>query len=45
MALATSNYVATTKTLHSNLRELPTCCSTIEGYIELHHSYFNAKYT
>ncbi len=44
MALATINSVATTKTLHYNLRELPTYCSTINGDIELLHSYFNYNY-
>ncbi len=45
MALATINLVATTKTLRSNLRELPKYCFTIKGDIKLHHSYFNANYT
>jgi hypothetical protein len=45
MALATNNSVATTKTLRSNLRELPTYCSTIKGDIELLHSYFGSNYT
>jgi hypothetical protein len=45
MALATINSVATTKTLCSNLRELPTYCSTIKGDIELLHSYFGSNYT
>ncbi len=45
MALATINSVATTKTLHSNLRELPTYCSTVKGDIELLHSYFDSNYT
>jgi hypothetical protein len=45
MALATINSVATTKTLRSNLRELPTYCSTIKGDINLLHSYFNSNYT
>ncbi len=45
MALATINSVATTKTLRSNLGELPTYCSTIKGDIELLHSYFDANYT
>jgi hypothetical protein len=45
MALATINSVATTKTLRSNLRELPTFCSTIKGDIELLHSYFDSNYT
>ncbi len=45
MALATINSVATTKTLRSNLRELPTYCSTIKGDIELLHSYFDSNYT
>jgi hypothetical protein len=45
MALATINSIATTKTLHSNLRELPTYCSTIKGDIELLHSYFSSNYT
>jgi hypothetical protein len=44
MALATIDTVATTKTLCSNLRELPTYCSTIKGDIKLLHSYFNANY-
>jgi hypothetical protein len=45
MALATIDSVATTKTLRSNLRELPTYCSTIKGDIELLHSYFDSNYT
>jgi hypothetical protein len=45
MALATIDLVAATKTLCSNLRELPTYCSTIEGDIKLHHSYFNTNHT
>jgi hypothetical protein len=45
MALATNNSVATTKTLRSNPRELPTYCSTIKGDIKLLHSYFDANYT
>jgi hypothetical protein len=45
MVLATIDSVATTKTLHSNLRELPTYCSTIKGDIELLHSYFDSIYT
>ncbi len=45
IALATINSVATTKTLHSNLRELPTYCSTIKGDIELLYSYFDSNYT
>ncbi len=53
MALVTINAVATTKTLCSNLRELPTYsstikgdyCSTIKGDIELLHSYFDTNYT
>jgi hypothetical protein len=45
MTLATINFVATTKTLRSNLRELPTFCSTIKGDIELLHSYFDSNYT
>ncbi len=45
MALATINSVATTKTLRSNLRELPTYCSTIKGNIKLLHSYFDSNYT
>jgi hypothetical protein len=38
MALATIDSVATIKTLRSNLRELPTFCSTIKGDIKLLHS-------
>ncbi len=45
MALATINFVATTKTLRSNLRELPNFCSTIKGDIKLLHSYFDSNYT
>jgi hypothetical protein len=45
MVLATIYSVATTKTLRSNLRELPTYCSTSKGDIELLHSYFDANYT
>jgi hypothetical protein len=45
MALATINSVATTKTLRSNLRKLPTFCSTIKGDIKLLHSYFDSNYT
>jgi hypothetical protein len=45
MALATINSVTTTKTLRSNLRELPTYCSTIKGDIKLLHSYFEYNYT
>ncbi len=44
MALATIDSVATTKILHSNLRELPTYCSTIKGDIELLYSYFKTNY-
>ncbi len=43
MAPATIDSVATTKTLCSNLRELPTYCSTIKGDIELLHSYFDSN--
>ncbi len=45
MTLATITSIATTKTLRSNLRELPTYCSTIKGEIELLHSYFDANHT
>jgi hypothetical protein len=45
MALATIDSVTTTETLCSNLRELPTYCSTIKGDIELLHSYFDSNYT
>jgi hypothetical protein len=45
MALATIDSVATTKTLRSNLKELPTYCSTIKGDIKLIHSYFDSNYT
>jgi hypothetical protein len=44
MVLATIDSVTTTKTLRSNLRELPTYCSTIKGDIKLLHSYFDANY-
>ncbi len=46
MALATIDSVTTTKTLCSNLRELPTYCSTIiKGDIKILHYYFDANYT
>jgi hypothetical protein len=45
MALTTINSIATTKTLRSNLRKLPTYCSTIKGDIKLLHSYFDSNYT
>ncbi len=45
MALATIDSIPTTKTLRSNLRELPTYCSTIKGDIKLLHSYFDSNYT
>jgi hypothetical protein len=45
MALATIDSVTTTKTLHSNLGELPTFCFTIKGDIKLLHSYFDSNYT
>ncbi len=44
MALATIDSIAT-KTLRSNLRELPTYCSTVKGDIELLYSYFDSNYT
>jgi hypothetical protein len=45
MALARINSLAATKTLHSNLQELPTYCSTIKGDLELLHSYFDTNST
>jgi hypothetical protein len=45
MALATLDFVPTTKTLRSKLRELPTYCSAIKGDIKLLHSYFESNYT
>ena len=45
MALATIDSVATTKTLHSNLREIATYCTTIKGDIDLLHSYFDNNYS
>jgi hypothetical protein len=45
MALATISSVPTTKTLCSNLRDLPTFCSTIKGDIKLLHSYFDSNHT
>jgi hypothetical protein len=45
MSLATIDSVNTTKTLHSNLREMSTYCSTIKGNIKLLHSYFDSNYT
>ncbi len=45
MTLATIDSVPTTNTLCSNLRELPSYCSTIKGDIKLLHSYFDSNYT
>jgi hypothetical protein len=45
MAFANIDSVATTKTLHSNLREILTYCTTIKGNINLLHSYFNNNYS
>ncbi len=45
MALATIDSVAATKTLHSNLREILTYCTTIKGNINLLHSYFDNNYS
>jgi hypothetical protein len=45
IALATIDSVATTKSLRSNLMELPIYCSTIKGDIEPLHSYFDTNYT
>jgi hypothetical protein len=44
IALATIISVAATMILCSNLRELPTYCSTIKGDIKPLHSYFNTNY-
>jgi hypothetical protein len=45
MALATIDSVATTKTLRSNLREIPTYCATVKGNIELLHTYFDNNHS
>jgi len=45
MALETIDYVATTKPLRSNLREITTYCATVKGNIELLHSYFDTNYS
>jgi hypothetical protein len=45
MALATIDFVATTETLRSNLREITTNCATVKGDIELLHSYFDTNYS
>ncbi len=45
MALATINFVATTKMLRANLRELPTYCASVKGDIEMVHSYFDSNYS
>jgi hypothetical protein len=44
MGLATINSVATTKTLHTNLRVLSTYSSTIKRDIKLLHFYFDTNY-
>jgi hypothetical protein len=44
MALATIDSVATTKTLHSNLREITTYCATVKGDIKLFHSYLHHRF-
>ena len=43
MALTTIDCVATTKTLCSNLGEIPMYCITIKGDIDLLHSYFDSN--
>jgi hypothetical protein len=45
MALATIDSVATTKTLCSNMREIPTYCAAVKGNIELLHTYFNNNHS
>jgi hypothetical protein len=45
MVLARIDSVATTNTLCSNLRELPTYCYNIKGDTELLYSYFGTNYT
>jgi hypothetical protein len=45
MALATIDSVATTKTVHSNLREIPTYCATVYRNIELLHTYFDNNHS
>jgi hypothetical protein len=44
MALATSNSVATMKTLQANLREIMMYCTTFNGNILL-HTYFDTNYS
>ncbi len=45
MALATIDSVATTKTLCSNLREIPTYSATVKGNIKLLHTYFDNNHS
>jgi hypothetical protein len=45
MALATIDSMATTKTFHSNLREIPTYYATVKGNIELVHTYFDNNHS
>jgi hypothetical protein len=45
MALATIDSVVTTKTLHSNLKEILTYCATVKGNIELLHTHFDNNHS
>ncbi len=45
MALATIDSMATTKTLRSNLREIPTYYATLKGNIKLLHTYFDNNHS
>ncbi len=45
MRLATIDSIATTKTLHPNLNNLPSYAASVNGNVDLINSYFDTNYT
>ncbi len=45
MRLATIDSIATTKTLHANLNNLPSYAASVNGNVDLINSYFDTNYT
>ena len=45
MRLVTIDSVATTKTLHANLNNLPSYAASVNGDVNLINSYFDTNYT
>jgi hypothetical protein len=45
MRLATIDSIATTKTLHANLKNLPSYAASVNGNVDLINSYFDTNYT